>query len=100
LVLYAHARYDYRLASLVILNTISPSKLSDDLILYGHHVWEAFDVSEVLFLCEQHQVDVVIIAADVEDGEMIEKGLRGTVFRLKPNGDGKDAEWELHAPVA
>jgi hypothetical protein len=58
-------------ASLVILNTISPPKLSDDLILYGHHVWEALDVSEVLFLCEQHRVDVVIIVAEVEDAETI-----------------------------
>jgi hypothetical protein len=41
-------------AALVILNTHSPSKLSDDLILYGHQVWEALDVSEVLFLREQH----------------------------------------------
>jgi len=82
-------------SSLVILNTISPSKLSDDLILYGHQVWEALDVSDVLFLCEQHSIDVVIIAAEVEDAEMIEKGLRGTVFRLKPNADAAYVEWEL-----
>jgi len=43
------------MASLVILNTISPPKLADDLILYGHHVWEALDVSEALFLCEQEE---------------------------------------------
>jgi len=42
------------------------------LILYGHQVWEGLDVSEVLFLCEQHRVDVVIITAEVEDGKMIE----------------------------
>jgi hypothetical protein len=52
-------------ASLVILNTHSPSKLSDDLILYGCQVWEALDVSEVLFLGEQHRVDVVIATAQV-----------------------------------
>jgi hypothetical protein len=38
------------MASIVLLNTISPSKLSDDVILYGHQVWEALDVSEVLYL--------------------------------------------------
>ena len=27
------------------------------------------DVSEVLFLCEQHSIDVVIIATEVEEGE-------------------------------
>ena len=52
-------------------------------------------MSDVLFLCEQHQVDVVIITAEVEDGEMIEKGLRGTVFRLKPNADAAYVDWEL-----
>ena len=83
------------MSSLVILNTISPSKLSDDLILYGHQVWEALDVSDVLFLCEQHSIDVVIIAAEVEDAEMIEKGLRGTVFRSKPNADAAYVECEL-----
>jgi hypothetical protein len=30
---------------------------------------------------------VAIIAAEVEDGEMVEKGLRGTGFRLKPTAD-------------
>lgn len=52
-------------------------------------------MSEVLFLCEQHGVDLVIIAAEVEDGEMIEKGLRGTVFRLKPDADAAYVQWEL-----
>jgi hypothetical protein len=37
----------------------------------------------------------VIITAEVEDGEMIEKGLRGTVFRLKPNTDAAYLQWEL-----
>jgi hypothetical protein len=38
---------------------------------------------------------VVIIAAEVEEGKMIEKGLRGTVFRLKPTADAAYGEWEL-----
>jgi hypothetical protein len=70
-------------ASIVLLNVISPSKLSGELELFGNQVWEALDVSEVLFLCEQHRVDAVIIAADVKGGEIIEKQLRGTVMRLK-----------------
>lgn len=52
-------------------------------------------MSEVLFLCEQHRVDGVIITAEVEDGEMIEKGLHGTVFRVNPNADAAYVEWEL-----
>ncbi len=68
------------MASLVLLNTISPSK--------------ALAVSEVLYLCEQH-IDVVIIRADVEHGEMIEKQLRGIVMRLKPHADATAVQWEL-----
>jgi hypothetical protein len=51
-------------AAVVLLNVISPSKLSAELELFGHQVWEALDVSEVLFLGEQHRVDAVIIAAE------------------------------------
>jgi len=82
-------------AAIVLLNVISPSKLADELELFGHQVWEALDVSEVLFLCEQHHVDAVIIAAGVEDGELIEKQLRGTVMRLKSNADAAYVDWEL-----
>ena len=83
------------MASLVLLNTISPSKLADDLILAGHLVWEALALSEVLYLCEQHTIDVVIITADVEHGEMIEKQLRGIVMRLRPHADASSVHWEL-----
>jgi len=82
-------------AAIVLLNSISPSKLADELELFGHQVWEALDVSEVLFLSEQHRVDAVIIAAEVEGGELIEKQLRGTVMRLKSNADAAYVDWEL-----
>jgi hypothetical protein len=82
-------------ASIVLLNVISPSKLSGELELFGHQVWEALDVSEVLFLCEQHRLDAVIIAAEVEGGEIIEKQLRGTVMRLKSNANAAYVDWEL-----
>ena len=83
------------MAAIVILNSVSPSKLSGELELFAHQVWEALDVSEVLFLCEQHRVDAVIIAAEVEGGELIEKQLRGTVMRLKSNADAAYVDWEL-----
>jgi predicted GTPase len=72
-----------------------PPALSAELELSGHQVCEALDVSEVLYLCEQHRVDAVIIAADVEGGELIEKELRGTVMRLKSNADAAYVDWEL-----
>lgn len=83
------------MAAIVILNSISPSKLAGELELFGHQVWEALDISEVLFLCEQHSIDAVIIAPKVEHGKMIEKQLRGTVMRLKSNADAAYVDWEL-----
>ena len=64
------------MASIVLLSVISPSKLSGELELFGHQVWEALDVNQVLFLCEQHRVDAIVIAAEIESGELIEKQLR------------------------
>lgn len=66
-----------------------------ELELFGHKVWKALDVSEVLFLCEQHHVDAVVIAAEVDAGELIQKQWRGTVMRLKPNPDAAYLDWEL-----
>jgi AmiR/NasT family two-component response regulator len=82
-------------AAIVVLSAVSPSKLASELELFGHEVWEALDVSEVLFLCEQHRVDAVVIAFEVEHGEMIEKQLRGTVMRLGRNANAAYVDWEL-----
>jgi len=40
--------------------------MASDLMMAGYRVWEALEVSEVLFLCEQHKVDAVVIAPEVE----------------------------------
>jgi len=76
-------------ASIVLLNVISPSKLSAELELFGHLVWEALDISEVLFLCDQHKVDVVIVAAEVERG----------VDREAAGGSGDAARQECRCRV-
>lgn len=53
-------------------------------------------MSEALYLCEQHQIlDVVVITADVEHGDLIEKQLRGIVMRLKSDADAAYIQWEL-----
>ena len=83
------------MAAVVILNSVSPSKLAAELELFGHRVWEALAVSEVLFLCEQHAIDAVIIAPEVEHGEMIENQLRGIVMRLKPDANAAYVDGEL-----
>jgi hypothetical protein len=82
-------------ASIVLLNCVSPSKLAAELELFGHRVWEALDVSEVLFLCEQHSIDAVLFAAEVEHAELIEKQLRGIVMQLHGNADAAYVDGEL-----
>jgi len=49
----------------------------------------------VLFLCEQHSIDAVVIAPEVEHGELIEKQLRRTAMCLKSNADAAYVDWEL-----
>jgi hypothetical protein len=55
------------MASLVYLTVRAPAALTDNLIAAGHQVWEALAISEVLALCTQHDIDAVIVAADVKD---------------------------------
>ena len=81
--------------SLVYLTGRASSKIASELTLAGHTVWEALAVSEVLFLCEHHNVDVVVIGPDVEDADVIEVQMRRITLRLKPGATAKDMMWEL-----
>jgi hypothetical protein len=69
--------------------------MADELSTAGYQVFEALAVSEVLYLCEHHNVDVVVIAADVEDPDVIEAQLRHITLRLKALASAKDLIWEL-----
>lgn len=80
--------------SIVYLTTRAPSQLASDLTLSGYTFWEALAVSEVLYLCEQHNVDVVVIAPDVEDSDVIEVQMRRMTLTLKPDATVKDVMWE------
>jgi hypothetical protein len=87
--------YRSGMASVVFLTTRAPATLIDDLILAGHRAWECLSVSEVLYICEQQCVDVVVIAAEVEDADVVEAQLRHITIRLKPKASSKDLIWEL-----
>jgi len=81
--------------SLVYLTNRAPSQIATELTLAGHTVWEALAVSEVLYLCEHENVDVVVIGPDVEDADVIEAQMRQITLRLKPGATAKDVMWEL-----
>jgi hypothetical protein len=83
------------MASVVYLTNRAPAKLTDDLIVAGHRAWECLSVSEALYICEQQWVDVVVIAPDVEDADVVETHLRHFTIRLKPEATAKELIWEL-----
>jgi hypothetical protein len=83
------------MTSVVLLTARVPSQLGASLAFAGYRVFEAMEVSEVLRLCEQEDVDVVVIGADVEGPDLIEVQMRRITLRLKPEATAKDVVWEL-----
>ena len=81
--------------SLVYLTGRAPSELASELTLAGYTVWEALAVSEVLYLCEHHNVDVVVIAPDFEEADVAEVQIRRMTLTLKQSATAKDVVWEL-----
>jgi hypothetical protein len=69
--------------------------MASELIMAGYQVYEALAVSEVLYLCEHYKIDGVVIAADVEEPDIIEAQMRHITLKLKPNATAKDVMWEL-----
>jgi hypothetical protein len=87
--------YKAGVASLVYLCTQAPSRMASDLMMCGYEVYEALAVSEVLYLCEHHKIDAVVIAADVEEPDVIEAQMRHICLKLKRHATVKDVIWEL-----
>ena len=83
------------MASVVYLTSRAPTKLIDDLMLAGHRAWECLTVSEALYICERELVDVVVIAHDVEDPEVVEVHLRQITLQMRREATAKDLIWEL-----
>jgi hypothetical protein len=69
--------------------------MASELMMAGYEVYEALAVSEVLYLCEHHDIAAVVIAPDVDQPEMIEAQLRFITLKLKPNATAEDVVWEL-----
>lgn len=64
-------------------------------MLAGHTVWEALAVSEVLYLCEQKNIDVVVIAPEVKEATVVEVQMRRMTLTLKHGATAKDVMWQL-----
>ena len=81
--------------SVALLSTRAPSRMATDLEQAGYRVFEALDVSEVLHLCEHHNIDAVVIGADIDEPDVIEVQLRRITIKLKADATVKDLVWEL-----
>lgn len=81
--------------NIALLTKLSPSKLGDELIRVGYNVFEALSASEVLGLCDDHVVDVVVVEAGVVDPELHEVQARCMTMWLHPKATVSDVMWEL-----
>jgi hypothetical protein len=61
----------------------------------GYHIYEAFSVSEAVWLCTQHHIGIIVVAHDLEDPEKVELRKRFVVFNLKPNTTIRELRWHL-----
>jgi hypothetical protein len=85
----------FGMASVVFLTNRAPAPLIGDLMMAGHRAWECLSVSEALYICEREWVDAVVIAAEVEDPDVVQAQLRHITIRLEPTATTKDLIWEL-----
>lgn len=81
--------------SVVHFTTVLPSKLWDNLSAAGFRVFEAIEISEVMYLCEHERIDALLIGPDIEEPEVVEVQLRCVAIKLKAESTAKDVLWEL-----
>lgn len=81
--------------SLIYLANRAPTEIATELGTAGYRVWEALSVSEVLHLCEHEQVDVIVIAPDMQSDAIIPLRLKQIAISLEPQATAKDLIWQL-----
>lgn len=81
--------------SLVLFTTGLPSKLTPDLERAGYSVFEALAISEVLYLCETEQIEIVVIDASVDDRRAQVIQQHHVTIRLKPEATASELISEL-----
>ena len=82
--------------AIILFTTQAPGPLAEQLSHYGHQVFEALTISEVLALAETYARGAqIIITADVtpEKAAIIQQHY--PTMHLKPNATVKDILWEL-----
>jgi len=81
--------------SVVHFTNLAPSQLGDHLNAAGYKVFEALELSEVMYLCEHENIDVLVIGPEIEDADFIEVQMRHLTIKLKPGFRTQDVLWQL-----
>jgi hypothetical protein len=87
--------YNTHVRSVIHFTSRAPSQLGDDLSAAGYRVFEALEISEVRYLCEHENIDILVIGPEIDDADFIEAQLRHLTIKLKPGFETKDVLWEL-----
>src|SRR6185437_13006638 len=80
---------------LVFYTTKLPNKLLDDLLLAGYEVFEAMAFSEVLHVCEHHNISAVLIGPEIDHPDVSDIQEHHITLRLKPEAQIEDVIWQL-----
>jgi hypothetical protein len=82
--------------TLILLTTVAPDPLAEQLSNYGHQVFEVLAISEVLALAETYARGApIIITADVTPEKTAIIQQHYPTMHLKPNATVHDIVWEL-----
>jgi hypothetical protein len=84
------------LATLAWFTRLAPSPLAASVASHGRYlIHEAITVSEVLYLMEHYDVQILVIDATVEDDAAHEMGRRFMTVRLQLGATVAQILWEL-----
>lgn len=84
------------MATLAWFTRLAPSPLAASVAAHGGHlIYEAITVSEVLYLMEHYDVQVLVVDSTVEDEAAREMGRRFMSLRLQPGATAAEVLWEM-----
>ena len=81
--------------SIVYFTRGLPSHLADELGRRGINCYEALAISEVFYLCEQPEINLVVIDPSVDDERAKTVQQRFATLRLHDGATIGDTMWEL-----
>jgi hypothetical protein len=81
--------------SIVYFTRVLPSNLADELGRQGIKCYEALAISEVFSLCEQPEINLVVIDPSVDDERAKAVQQRFSTLRLYDGATIEDTMWEL-----